>query len=68
MGDDKVIRISAPHFVAGVEINKIYQGIWDGPRYKYNNRRAPILKYMSRWNLFQIRDYCDKKGWHIWIR
>ena len=45
-----MLRISAPHFVAG-----IVQG----------GMAAPIIRYMKGWTLAQIRAYCDRKGWHV---
>ena len=47
-----LIRISAPHFVAGAFIreNKVYSC-------------APIIKYMMGWNKETVQKYCDKKGW-----
>ena len=49
-----MIRISAPHFVAGVVLE--------------NNtvvRAAPILKYMMGWSWRQVRHYCICKHWTI---
>ncbi len=45
-----VVRIIAPHFVAG-----IVQG----------GAVAPIIHYMKGWTLREIRDYCQKKNWEI---
>lgn len=28
-------------------------------------KTAPIIKYMSHWNLHTIKDYCKKKGWRL---
>lgn len=44
-----LIRITAPHFCAGI----------------MKGDAAPILRYMRGWTVKQIRDYCDKKGWHF---
>ncbi len=44
--------ISAPHFVAGIEIGK---------------RAAPIIAYMVRWSADSIVKYCARKGWAIQV-
>lgn len=46
----KLIRIVAPHFVAGVMMGS-------------PNRCAPIVKYMAKWSSEEILAYCKKKGW-----
>ncbi len=45
-----LLRITAPHFVAGIEIG---------------GRCAPILAWMAqrKWNRRQIEAYCRGKGW-----
>ena len=51
----KLIRISAPYFCAGAEID-------------HNNNvinAAPILKWMKGRNLWWIEKYCNKKKWEI---
>lgn len=48
----KLIRISAPHFVAGIELG---------------GRSADIIKYMKNWPLYKIKKYCLSKGWKIEI-
>lgn len=45
-----MLRISAPHFVAG-----IVRG----------GEAAPILRYMQGWTLKRIKDYCAHKGWLV---
>jgi hypothetical protein len=45
-----MVRITAPHFCAGI----VRGGM-----------RAPILAYMRGWTLRQIRDYCARKGWAV---
>ena len=45
-----LIRIVAPHFVAGI--------IWP-------TRFAPILKYMRFWTVAGIETYCKRKGWQF---
>lgn len=47
-----MLRITAPHFCAGIVRN--------GPA-------APTLAYMKGWTLRQIRAYCAKKGWDVEI-
>jgi len=58
-----LIRITAPHFVAGVEVRYV-GGAWlpleDD---HYDNRCAPIVKYMRDWSPARIRGYCKKMGW-----
>ena len=46
----RLIRIEAPHFVAGVEVEI---------------RAAPIVRYMASWSLKRIRAYCRRKGWKV---
>jgi hypothetical protein len=48
-----LIRITARHFCAGVEVRK------------EANFCAPILAYMRRWTIDEIRDYCRRKGWRL---
>lgn len=45
-----MLRISAPHFVAG-----IVRG----------GQVAPIIRYMKGWTLAQIKAYCERKGWTV---
>lgn len=45
-----MLRITAPHFVAG-----IVRG----------GDCAPILRYMRGWTLREIRAYCARKGWTV---
>jgi len=45
---DKLVRITAPHFCAGVVVSK---------------QAAPIVSYMIMWPLEQIQHYCWRKGW-----
>lgn len=53
---DKTLRITAPHFVAGVDLN-------DGVAV----HSAPILWYMvnADWTEQRIRDYCNRKQWTV---
>jgi hypothetical protein len=44
------LRITAPHFVAGI----VRGGLC-----------APIIKYMRGWTLREIRSYCQKRGWTV---
>jgi hypothetical protein len=51
-----LLRITAPHFVAGVVL--------------LNDRVstcAPILRYMYGWDEVKIRRYCSKKHWNVEI-
>ncbi len=47
-----LIRIVAPHFVAGVVI--------DG---NCLIRLAPIVHYMHSWSASRAKEYCEQKGW-----
>ena len=47
-----LVRIIAPHFVAGLETN-------DGVVI----RAAPILNYMLGWGGRKVARYCDAKRW-----
>lgn len=47
-----MIRILAPHFVAGIIPAE---------------RAAPILSYMRMWSVERIVRYCQSKGWQ-WER
>lgn len=47
------IRITAPHFCAGVEIDRNSRII----------RTAPILSYMKGWTVERVTEYCDHKNW-----
>lgn len=42
------VRITAPHFCAGVVVGE---------------RAAPIVQYMREWTLERIQSYCQRKGW-----
>lgn len=50
-----LIRITAPHFVAGLEADGTVK------------RTAPILGYMLGWDGRKVADYCKAKGW-TWER
>ena len=45
------IRITAPHFVAGVDT--------------VTKKCPPILNYMRHWDPYKIRDYCKYKNWGL---
>ena len=45
-----LLRIEAPHFVAGVE-----PGVC----------AAPIIKYMRDWSVEKIAQYCALKSWTV---
>ncbi len=46
-----LVRVVAPHFVAGFETDGIVR------------RAAPIIKYMEGWDNDRAREYMAKKGW-----
>jgi len=46
-----LIRITAPHFCAGIDYART--GV----------RLAPILRYMRGWTVREISAYCRQKGW-----
>jgi hypothetical protein len=50
---NRLIRIEAPHFVAGIECNDE----------NVVCRAAPIVAYMKWWNLNRVVMYCTQKGW-----
>lgn len=43
-----LVRVIAPHFVAGIEV-----GV----------RAAPILAYATGWSLLKLQAYCRQKRW-----
>lgn len=45
-----MLRITAPHFVAGI----VPGGV-----------SAPIIRYMKGWTGKRISDYCRSKGWGV---
>ncbi len=45
-----LLRIVAPHFVAGVVVGE---------------RAAPIVRYMTHWSPYRIWEYCQRKGWQV---
>ncbi len=45
-----LLRITAPHFCAGIE---------------RGGRCAPILRWMRGMTLAEIRRYCARKGWTV---
>lgn len=47
---NSLIRIVAPHFVAGLVIG--------GPC-------APIIRYMQGWSVDRIKAYCASKRWTV---
>jgi len=48
-----MIRISAPHFVAGAVLNDDHIVM----------RAAPIIVYMRGWTATRAINYCLRKGW-----
>ena len=57
-----LIRIVAPHFVAGIEAYIVARGVYNQDDV-YDNKCAPIVKYMKFWSPFRIKKYCTKKNW-----
>lgn len=51
----KLVRVVAPHFVAGFETDGTVR------------RAAPILKYMTGWLDQKARGYVKSKGWKATI-
>jgi hypothetical protein len=47
----KLLRIVAPHFVAGIILGDI--------------AIAPIIAFMRGWDETRVRDYCAKRGWFV---
>jgi hypothetical protein len=45
-----MLRITAPHFVAGVVLGKA---------------AAPIVSYMRSWTPERIKEYCKARGWQV---
>lgn len=50
---DRLLRIVAPHFVAGVVVGS------DG----IVKRAAPILRYSVGWTGRRLREYAESKRW-----
>lgn len=50
-----LLRIVAPHFVAGVEIRR---GVVTAT--------VPITRYMLGWTPGRVQTYCRRKGWEYW--
>ena len=49
-----LIRISAPHFTAGLEMEN-----W------IVTEAAPILKYMKDWKFEEVKRYIDNNRWEL---
>jgi len=47
----RLVRITAGHFVAGIETDGMVR------------RAAPILRYMLGWQDARVELYCDARGW-----
>ena len=54
--EDVMIRITAPHFCAGVWLS------WRGGEV---TEAPPILSYMMGWSQNEVEEYCKKKGWEF---
>lgn len=64
MEQELILRITAPHFVAGVVLRRIAMQ-WQV------TETAPILKYMRGWSPVLITHYTNRKGWpnpHVIVR
>ena len=55
-----LIRITSPHFVAGIELEESQYSDGEGP---IVINAAPILKYMKLWTYEKVVDHCSEKGW-----
>lgn len=51
----RLIRVVAPHFVAGFETDGTVR------------RAAPILRYMVGWSDDRARSYIRRKGWNAYV-
>jgi hypothetical protein len=51
----ELVRVVAPHFVAGFETDGVVK------------RAAPILRYMTGWTNARARQYIADKGWRASI-
>lgn len=51
----ELVRIVAPHFVAGVLVDDDMRVV----------QAAPILRWAVRWRVDWLADYCRGKGWGI---
>ena len=63
----KVIKIVAPHFVAGIIIDGAHGRYDYDDRIVLINKCPPILKYMKSWDPKRIIRYCNKKSWFFQI-
>ena len=55
-----LIRIEAPLFVAGIELEESQYSDGEGPIVIH---MAPILGYMKLWTYEKVLGYCQTKGW-----
>lgn len=51
---DQLYQITTPHFVAGFCYDTNDQVVF---------KSAPIIKYLNRWRIEQIAEYCQQKNW-----
>ena len=54
-----LIHIDAPHFSAGIE--------YDNGPFPKKNRCAHILRYMEKWDIDKIFNYCLNKGYRCYF-
>lgn len=58
----KLLRITAPHFVAGCEWMKV-NGVW------WCWRTAPIIQYLQGKNADEVSGFLRAKGWaYEWVK
>lgn len=56
----KWIRIEAKHMTAHADV---YLDRISTERFGC----APIIKYMGGWTFSQVREYCEEKGWDLFV-
>lgn len=54
--DETVLRIKAPHFVAGMVYSDAAKSV---------TKTAPIVGYMLGWGMQRVKQYTRKKGWEL---
>jgi hypothetical protein len=52
------VRIEAPHFVAGVDVDEKDDRVVHA---------APIVSYMRGWSAARVLAYCAKKDWSVML-
>lgn len=64
-GGDRVIRITAPHFVAGVVMERDDCDVTSKSPVERAITVAPIVNYMIGWSRERIERYCASKRWYL---